>query len=313
MDSDSEYEYEYDQDTTETFLVDLDVSTVNQDATGFQRQVANPRSRRNPFDTRENEEANDGNSSSEESPGAQQGVSRDEGIIHNGKRGKDVDAPNDIQILGLESGNPIILYKKRLYSGTWTDLIGTNMFFSNHTEDADLEPISSDGEVDLLGISRIKLLAHQARLVPKENAKKRPREEDNAVPDAENGESTTQARPGSGLGALRSVNPKVNMELKKQANFLEKLIEVKRAKGENDLVRTIYEPSREKSRSGQVQGKRNQADLKAEVSRLNKSVLQGDQTALTRLEEIYELLNDAENNSTMADRAPPAHLSQPKT
>ena len=279
--------------------MDIDVSTVNKETKDLHQQVVSSQSRKrpNPFDIVDEHDADEDVSRARKSPlGTADAASRKD------KAQRNQEVSSEVQILGLESDNPIVLYDNQLYSCRWTDLIGTNMFFTSHADDAEYEPISNDGDIDLAGMSRIKLLANKARLVPKERLKERLK--DNADPAAEGGEGedepAVQPRAGAGLGALRSTNPKINIELKKQAHFLERLIDVKRARGETDLVRTIYEPKRGGSRKSRAHEKRNREELKAEILKLNKSVLQGDPDALSRLQEIYEQLNAEETNKDSA-------------
>lgn len=211
------------------------------------------------------------------------------------------DSPLDLQILELRSKNPVILYNDQVYSCTWHDLIGTNMFFSQHNESLQPEPMTTDGNTDLLGTSRIKLVARQAKLQPKQGP-----EESRA---AENEELMKPAK-GSGLGALRSTKPKINVDMRKQAKFLEELMEVKQAKGDVDNVRTIRKRDHGSVAEGEHHVKRRKeqplgperAGLENEIQHLNRLTLRCDPNALERLGEIYGLLDDDEPNVAAAQQ-----------
>ena len=78
-------------------------------------------------------------------------------------------------ILDLDSMNPIVAYKNQLYSCTWVDMIGTNMFFTPHEEASSLEPLKSTPHCDLIGTSRMKLvgrLAKTSKIQKKQNKKR---------------------------------------------------------------------------------------------------------------------------------------------
>jgi hypothetical protein len=132
-------------------------------------------------------------------------------------------APNSMQILDFASHNPIISYRNQVYSCTWSDMIGTNMFFSP----APCQLSEPDVPVELLGTSRIRLIGHRAKI---------------AVKAAANAEPARRGRPekGSDPRAAFVIN---NSAFKWQADFLEKLKEVKKAKGETDVIRTVSDGS----------------------------------------------------------------------
>lgn len=127
-------------------------------------------------------------------------------------------APNSVQILDFASHNPIISYRNEVYSCTWSDMIGTNIFFSP----APRQLSEPDLPVEWLGTSRIRLIGHRAKI---------------AVKAAANAEPVPRGRPDKGSDprpALVINNP----AFKRQADFLEKLKEAKKARGETDVVRT---------------------------------------------------------------------------
>jgi TFIIIC subunit triple barrel domain len=201
-------------------------------------------------------------------------------------RGRLVEAPlpnSEIQVLELESYNPVVLFQNEVYSCKWSDMIGTNLFFSEHDEEREMEPLRSTEEYDLLGTSRIKLIGRKAKLTSKPGGKGG---YENVVSEPEGDE--TDARPGKGFGSLRSSNPVVNRERRKQAKFLESLMDAKRAKGQTDNVRTVYNTSRvprgEIGGTFMLQGRQVSSQ---EIEELNRRVVRGDAAALRRLQKIY--------------------------
>lgn len=204
---------------------------------------------------------------------------------------------DDMQILEFHSHNPIISFRNKIYSCTWSDMVGTNMFFSQHDEAYPIEPLEATEHYDLIGTSRIKLVGHQAKLTPKQAGKKRgrPPNEDGRTAGVMQNEDSYQevenAAPGRSLGEIRYTNPKVNADVKKQARFLERLMDIKRAKGETDNVRTFVN-WQAKSANKQPKAQHDKDVLHAEIEQLNRRVVRGDADALSRLQEIYSQLDD---------------------
>jgi hypothetical protein len=128
-------------------------------------------------------------------------------------------APNSVQVLDFHSDNPIISYQNELYSCTWSDMVGTNIFFAR----APSQLSEPDESVDILGTSRIRLIGHRAKVAVKAGA---------------------SSEAGRGLRANTISDPKAgfiinNPAFKRQADFLERLKGVKRAKGDTDVVREV--------------------------------------------------------------------------
>ena len=188
--------------------------------------------------------------------------------------------PSSIQVLDLHTSNPIVSYHDHLYSCTWTDMVGTNMFFVQPGFADEMQPLQSTEDFDLLGMSRIKLAGHRA------NVKKRPRPKehiDNPTGDVQAQQKGDNIDPGSRFNSSTDLEP----ERKRQANFLEQLMAIKQKRGEQDTVRTYVD---EKI----VSSKKSQFDepLRAQVDELNRRVVQGDADAVKRLQEIYSGLDD---------------------
>jgi hypothetical protein len=75
-----------------------------------------------------------------------------------------------MQITGLHTTNPLIMYNGQLLSCNWGSTIGTDMFFVKPSPEAEEteEPLRSLPSVDLLAISSAKLTANVARLRPRD-------------------------------------------------------------------------------------------------------------------------------------------------
>lgn len=190
-----------------------------------------------------------------------------------------VPSMSKVQILGLDTTNPIVSYMDRVYSCMWTDMIGSNMFLAQPGM-IDFDDILLSGDdYDLIGTSRIKLVGEPTNLVPKHPP----------VPDG-NGKEDEHGQPvepqetpeGRSLGDIRHPNAKVNSQIKRQASFLEKLMDLKRQRGEDDIVRVFVD---EKSASTGLPVLHD--TMHDELQELNRKVVKGDAEALARLQNIY--------------------------
>ncbi|KAJ4303741.1 hypothetical protein N0V90_002642 [Kalmusia sp. IMI 367209] len=76
-----------------------------------------------------------------------------------------------LQIIGLHTENPLIMYNDQLLSCEWTRNIGTELIFAK-PESGDMqvvEPLRSLPSVDLLAMGSAKLVARAARMRPRED------------------------------------------------------------------------------------------------------------------------------------------------
>ena len=207
---------------------------------------------------------------------------------------------DDIQILDPASLNPIISYRGQYFTCTWSDMIGTNMFFTQPSEELpSAEPLLRGTDFNLQGVSRIKLIAQRSKVVAQPGPRKRARATDEE-PHSET-EQEGEAVNGKALGTLRSNNAATNIEIRKQASFLERLIDIKRKKGEKDNVRTAFPLGGAKHRASRPtlvnapensQAPTSSGHIAEEIEELNRRVVRGDRNALFRLEEIYEQMED---------------------
>ncbi|KIW41223.1 uncharacterized protein PV06_06798 [Exophiala oligosperma] len=288
MFSDDEYEYEYDDNDTETFLVDLDLSTLNAKTRatvpGGQKPVV-PAKR--PADDSVSQTPD--RLETAESPAENQVDGNDDLATQGTPKKSAVEGDeNDtsasgrwVQILDLPTTNPVVSYQGQVYSCMWTDMIGTNMFF---TSPGSMDkPLKHTDNYDLIGTSRIKLVAEQAKVVK------------HSMADGDNVDvnPTISGRilDGSSLGDFHHSNPAINAQIKKQASFLEKLMDVKRQRGERDIVRAYANDD-----TAMTGTSAHSEAMHGELETLTRKVLNGDGNAFAKLQEIYSRLKGQDQN-----------------
>ncbi len=233
-----------------------------------------------------------------DAPGLQDRPSHD---AENGHDASNNSGPSlvatNVQILDLHSENPIISYMDQIYSCKWTDMVGTNMFFTDPglSAEANATMLSTE-DYDLVGLSRIKLLGQRGKV-----AKNMASASEGRADDARTNEQSVEAddaHDGRSLGDLKTSNPKLNKQIKKQAAFLEKMMDLKRQRGEQDIVRVYVDEQSAPDEKTEVQGA-----MREEVDRLNRQALKGNAEALARLQEIY---SRTEAKEQTPQNAPPA-------
>lgn len=209
---------------------------------------------------------------------------------------------SDIQILDVHGLHPIVSYQNQIYHCTWSDVVGTTMFFSRAEGGREGEDLVSTDDFHLINTSRIKLIGQKARLTGKAGGKRRRQAEEDSSEPVRPHLDYDEARRGlngKSLGEIRTSNSKTNADIKRQAVFLETLMDVKRAKGESDNVRTVF--SQRKGTSRTTEGQNHEAKrprphhaIAEEIEELNRKVVRGDAAALIRLQDIYSSMeNDA--------------------
>lgn len=193
--------------------------------------------------------------------------------------------PTKLQILDLHSQNPIVSYDGHVYSCSWAENIGTELLFKSHDEnDQSLPGIRTlPGGVDLIAMSSARIVSQSVQLKPNPGiVPRRPLK-----------------RPHGKDPALRiSVGTGASEKRKEQAAFLERLIDMKAEKGEEDLVTVLAKTRPRASEWLEVlRGKRAK-----ERYRLTKIIEKGNpdsaevRVAQARLEEIDAEEEKRENN-----------------
>jgi hypothetical protein len=163
MDADeeeSEYEYVYSTDETESYLVQLDLSTLN----GIKRERPNRRDNANARQAKaaaaKSDDDSDDNDADDDSNSAQLAAATK-------------PTSSSLQILDLNTENPIISHRGAFYSCTWHDLLGTDMFFTPPHQpalEASHAPLRTTNNYNLLGTSRVKLVGRRAKVSTKRTA-----------------------------------------------------------------------------------------------------------------------------------------------
>jgi hypothetical protein len=187
---------------------------------------------------------------------------------------------NSLQILDLHSHNPIVSYRKEVYSCTWADMIGSNMFFAT--------PINqwpdSEEPLEMLGTSRVRLIGHKAKAIVK-------------------GDVTTEAS-ASNKRIFKGTNvmpqhKNANTAMKRQADFLGRLMDAKKAKGDTDTVRVLVPRASKTSTSAGASSSAEDSARREELEKLNRRVLRGDSRALAKLQRMYGHEDESANQDAL--------------
>ncbi|PCH02754.1 Transcription factor TFIIIC, tau55-related [Penicillium occitanis (nom. inval.)] len=275
--SDSEYEYEYDATETETFFVNIDLTSYNG-------PLRPPRGQAPSATTeqlgRADEDAEDAgsppNEDRAEATGKRKRVDADESI-------DDIVAEDEnddrIQIMELHSRNPYISYRGHIFSCEWADMIGTDMHFVRR-EDSEPDPtyLKHTEGYSLIAANPIKIIGRRAHF---------------AFPSVTANESNA-TEPMSAPAAILAENRS------SQVRFLQKLMDIKREKGETDMLRMTYGSKRNQRFENKISEWARTEERINSIHQLNRAALAGDQEALAKLEELY---NQIEANHS-ADTAP---------
>lgn len=250
------------------FLVDLDLTTVNRT---IRSTTANRHKRLNDIsDKPSSNKRRKVNTKDDQTntPTQSTSVLQDDANIEN------VRQQRSLQILDLHTSNPIVSYGGQVFSCSWTDMIGTTMFFGQPRETAFYEAELQTSDFDMIGTSRIKLVGTAAKVTPiPQNGK-------------ESKQTDTPARPGQSLGTIRRTNAKLNADLRKQASFLEQLMNIKKNRGEQDNVYVAMNGSISKAVAA-GKAKTNIQGRNKEIEELNRKAVKGDAEALQKIEQIY--------------------------
>lgn len=137
--------------------------------------------------------------------------------------------PERLQILDLHTENPIITYKAHTFSCSWAENIGTELLFTIHDSTKPLPVLRSlSDNVDLLAASSARLVSKSIKLVPKTPARF-------AKYGVRNQESLGPRTGGITIPIGRGTSE----SRREQARFLERLMEIKHQKGEEDAVTVV--------------------------------------------------------------------------
>ena len=223
---DEEYEYEYHETETETFLLDVDLSSLNS-----KDKSCNPRKHRKKSPGNSSglirHISNDDLSSATEEDESHPEAS---GELKKPKRsrGRPKQTLKSLQILDLTTSSPLVSYNNEVYDCSWIDMVGTNMFFTLPAAPSSAKAARSDQTPTLTGTSRIKIAGSRAKVSKAEPQKRKHGQLEADVSTNENG-----------LPVPASHRTQSTFDTKEQASFLEKLMDVKKRRGERDFGTVI--------------------------------------------------------------------------
>jgi hypothetical protein len=166
-----EWEYEYDENETEDFYIPLELSNVpaaqipmvSQGRPGHPTLLKSRLRALNAARAQPAEFAADSND------------------------GQETATMGEVQVVGLHTPNPLVMYNGQLLSCHWTSTVGTDMFFVKPDENTSAQPqvLRSLPSVDLLALGSAKLVAKVGRLRPR----------DDVLDNDSDAQETTQVTP----------------------------------------------------------------------------------------------------------------------
>jgi hypothetical protein len=196
-----------------------------------------------------------------------------------------------VQILGLHTPNPLVSYQNQIFSCSWADQIGTELLFTRpetgHEPDLEaalpqISPLREGKDFDLVAANSVKILGRKANLI------------------SSSGLGSTQEpaiQTSETANVLRKAVPQSN-----QVRFLDRLMHIKRQRGETDTVRTVFSTKRTQNLEDRLRGWARTEEELAEVQRLSEAAIQGDTAAMTALEELYTEINGQRLRQGMSDQ-----------
>ncbi|KAL2866376.1 TFIIIC subunit 6 family protein [Aspergillus lucknowensis] len=286
-DDDSEWEYEYHDTETETFFLNLDLTTQNG-------PLRPPRRRNEPS----------ASVSTTAAPTTPSRANDQDSALNSSQT--DPTSPERVQILGLHGPNPIISYQNQIFSGSWADQIGTELFFSHPTANSEpnshgaaplqAPPLKQTKDFDLIAANSVKILGRKANLISSSGSGAIPQSQlQQQRPLLPQNLPASGSTPTSGLPGL-VYKPEHQSN---QARFLERLKDVKRRKGETDNVRTVFSSLRRAPNlEDRLRGWVRTEEQLATIQQLNERALQGDPEAITELETICSQLGNQDAGSS---------------
>jgi hypothetical protein len=153
--NEDDWEYEYDENETEDFYIPIDLSNV------LSAQVPTNSERRTGHPTLLKSRLRAQNATRGQQP---------ETAVHSAGM-QEPATMGEMQITGLHTANPLVMYNGQLLSCQWTSTIGTDLFFTKpQTDESEHHvPLRSLPSVDLLSVGTAKLIARVGRLRPRDD------------------------------------------------------------------------------------------------------------------------------------------------
>ncbi|KAI1140576.1 hypothetical protein F5Y05DRAFT_322512 [Hypoxylon sp. FL0543] len=257
----SEWEYEYSKTETETFYVTLDLSKVDftsRDAGSVNRPGyrGGEKAERAKLYLNRRMSPSNSNDNSPDNSDEEGDITRNLKHPERQKETSDDGDDHQVQILDLHSEHPVVSYKGRVYSGQWSQNVGTEFLITKRDEDNPLPVLRHlDHDVELLAASCARITVKEKQLKPKKDTKRQ-----------------YSAREPMERGSVRPVVPPAERwatrERIDQGNFLANFIALKKRRGETDdvtvIARSVERPNRNQSRKRkqrQKQGHRGKYNL----------------------------------------------------
>jgi hypothetical protein len=215
-----EWEYEYDDNETEDFYIPIDLANVPsvQGALG----ISGPTQKGNPRLLKTKLRALNAERREAESNLAVQHIEDADESIGN------------VQIIGLHTDNPLMMYNNQLLSCEWNKTIGTDLIFSKPTSATGQsdEPLRVLPSVDLLASGSARLVARVAQMRPKDDLF-------NDVPNPQEQEPSGMKENPSAV-AEAELQPTTAVEATAArpapSSFLERLNQIKAKRGESSRL-----------------------------------------------------------------------------
>ncbi|KAL4785808.1 TFIIIC subunit-domain-containing protein [Aspergillus varians] len=275
-DEDSDWEYEYHDTETETFFLNLDLTTHNG-------PIRAPRRGNDPSTSMSTSTAATANPTPAPSRLDDQDLT-----VANSET--DNSSADRVQILGLHTHNPIISYQNQIFSGSWADQIGTELFFARpdiesseiddpKTTSTSIIPLKHTEDFDLVSANSVKILGRKATLISSSGPAAAPEQRE---PSSSAQVSSTLDKPGLVYKPVHQSN---------QGQFLNQLQDLKKRKGEMDTVRTVFSVARQRPNlEDRLRGWIQTEEQLAMIQQLNNRAGEGDFNAVRELENIYAQL-----------------------
>lgn len=302
-DDSDEWEHEYSTTETETFYLTLDLTTPSiptsrpltvssrNGRAGFRAKWLNPGLGRRKHllgqaptlrvdkDKDGEDGEGDGLDEDEDAPGETDNdfpqPEENEQAANTAQTKENELREHKIQILDLESDDPLVSYRDHIFTCRWARNIGTELLFTGHEDTGDLPTLRQlAGGVDLLGACTARITSQTATLVPIAQTKQTDLEEEGDGP------------------LVESVSAAASDERRKQARFLERLMKVKKEKGEKDEVTVVaYKRLRWNGWIELLNKRRNE-----EREDLRRKLRRAENEAKVAIEKRLKELDDEEKN-----------------
>ncbi|KAH8704734.1 hypothetical protein BGW36DRAFT_284367 [Talaromyces proteolyticus] len=260
---DLEYEYEYDETETETFYVNIDLTSHNGPIRPRRRRAA-------PVTFPASEPPSSPSQATLDPP-------VDFADVTHSRLDDPVDPRDDmekrIQIMELHSSNPLVSYRNHIFSCEWADMIGTDMHFTKPEDQPDPSYLKTTDGYSLIAANRIKIVGRKTHLISA---------------------SDPQDKIGAAEGELDATNIAGKNA---QTRFLQELMDIKRARGETDMLQLVFSAKRGKQFEEKLAAWASTEERLDTLYRLNRNAIGGDLDAIKELEELYNRIESGANDN----------------